>query len=129
LVPGLPTTTFRTGAASGQIALTTVTFNNIAPGAAAGTFQMVAWDNSSGLYPTWTEASVGWMNGFLLVGKGNVFSLTSIGGGLNTPPSIEPFAESFNLFWIPEPTATALLGLGAAAMLLCHRRKNGFHFV
>jgi hypothetical protein len=124
LVPSSsPATTFRTGAASGQVALTTASFNNIAPGAAAGTFQMVAWDNTTGLYPTWTEASVAWIAGIIeFAGKGNVFSLTSIGGGLNTPPSIEPFAQSFNLWYVPEPTTTALLGLGAA-MLIVRRRR------
>jgi hypothetical protein len=124
LVPSTsPPTTFRTGAASGQVALNTATFNNIAPGAPDGTFQMVAWDNSSGLYPTWTQASVAWVNDLIFAGKGNVFTLTSIGGGLNTPPSIEPFAQSFNVWITPEPSTAALLGLGAAAMLIFRRRK------
>jgi hypothetical protein len=118
-----PATTFRTGAASGQVALTTATFNNIAPGATDGTFEMVAWDNSSGLYPTWAEASVAWNNSLIRGGRGNVFSLTAIGGGLNTPPSIEPFAQSFSVYFIPEPATAALLGLGAAAMLIFRRRK------
>src|SRR5882724_6020481 len=42
--------TFRTGAAGGQIPSFTATFNNIAPNAPFGSFEMVAWDNSSGLY-------------------------------------------------------------------------------
>jgi hypothetical protein len=130
LVPSSsPATTFRTGAASGQVALTTASFNNIAPGAPDGTFQMVAWDNSSGLYPTWTQASAAWAGGSIHAGRGNVFSLTSIGGGLNTPPSIEPFAQSFNIVDTPEPATTALLSLGAAAMLIFRRRKKDFHFV
>jgi len=123
LVPSTsPPTTFRTGLASGQVALTTATFNNIAPGAPDGTFQMVVWDNSSGLYPTWTQASLAYLNGLILVGKGNVFSLTSIGGGLNTPPSVEPFAQSFG-FGTPEPSTIALAGLGAAAIFVFRRRK------
>jgi len=130
LVPSSsPATTFRTGAASGQVFVNTATFNNIAPGAADGTFQMVAWDNTSGLYPTWTQASVAAQQGLIFYGKGNVFSLTSIGGGLNTPPSIEPFAQSFNIVITPEPTNAALLGLGAAAMLSFRRRKIGFRLV
>ena len=128
LVPSTsPPTTFRTGLASGQIALTTAIFNNIPPGAPDGTFQMVAWDNTSGLYPTWTQAWAASQQGLTFVGKGNVFSLTSIGGGLNTPPSIEPFAQSFNIVIGPEPSTAALLGLGAA-MLIFRRRKNGFRF-
>jgi PEP-CTERM motif len=123
LVPSTsPPTTFRTGAASGQVALNTATFNNIAPGAPDGTFQMVAWDNSSGLYPTWTQASIAFAQNLIRAGTGNVFSLTSIGGGLNTPPSIEPFAQSFSILIVPEPTTAALLGLGAA-ILIYRRRK------
>jgi hypothetical protein len=128
LVPSTsPPTTFRTGPASGQVFVNTATFDNITPGAAVGTFQQVAWDNSSGLYPTWAQASAAWKdgnNGLIMAGKGNVFTLNSIGGGLQTPPSIEPFALSFNAFNnVPEPTTAALLGLGAAGMLIFRRRK------
>src|SRR5205807_5031712 len=49
-------------------------------------FQMVAWDNSSGLYPTWTQASVAWENGLIGAGKSDTFVLTHIGGGTNPPP-------------------------------------------
>jgi hypothetical protein len=119
-----PPTTFRTGAASGQVALNTATFNNISGnGALSGTFEMVAWDNTSGLYPTWAQASQAWTAGLIYGGRGNVFSLTSIGGGLNTPPSIEPFAQSFNVYIVPEPATIALAGLGAAALLIFRRRK------
>src|SRR5262245_45043752 len=48
-------TTFRTiTAALGNISPTTAIFTNIPADAPLATFQMVVWDNSSGLYPTWT---------------------------------------------------------------------------
>src|SRR5215831_7906802 len=52
LIPGLGVSTFRTGAAAGALVSFTATFNNIAPDAPLGSFEVVAWDNSSGLYPT-----------------------------------------------------------------------------
>jgi hypothetical protein len=52
-----PPTTFRTGAAAGNVVPTTDVFTNIPDGAPVATFEMVVWDNSSGLYPTWRQAS------------------------------------------------------------------------
>jgi hypothetical protein len=123
LLPGLGTTTFRTGAASGNVALITSTFNNIAPDAASASFEMVAWDNSSGLYPTWAQASVAWQNNLIAAGRSAEFTLNLIGGAVNTPPNINPAVTSFNIYFIPEPATAALLGLGAAAMLIFRRRK------
>jgi hypothetical protein len=123
LVPGLGTTTFRTGAGAGNNVLTTMTFNNIAPDAAAGSFEMVAWDNSSGLYPTWTQASVAWKAGLIAAGNSAEFTVNNIGGAVNTPPGVEPGLTSFSIGVVPEPTSAALLGLGAAAMLIFRRRK------
>jgi len=50
-------------------------------------------------------------------------NVEAIGGGFNTPPNI-PFT-SFNIYFIPipEPGSFALLGLGAAALLIFRRRK------
>jgi hypothetical protein len=81
-------TTFRTGAASGNVAGTTATFSNIPADAPVATFQMVAWDNSSGLYPTWTQASIAWIQGNIGVGRSEPFVLTHIGGGTNPPPNM-----------------------------------------
>jgi hypothetical protein len=83
---------------------------------------MVVWDNTSGLYPTWTQASVAWAQGFISAGRGNVFSLQYIGGALNTPPNMEPYATSFNIV-VPEPGTLALAGVGAAAALIFRRRR------
>ena len=123
LVPGLPTTTFRTGGAAGNISPTTATFANIPQDAANGSFEMVAWDNSSGLYPTWTQASVAWKAGLIQAGNSAEFTIASIGGQVNTPPNIIPGLTSFNIYFVPEPATAALLGLGAAAMLIFRRRK------
>lgn len=123
LVPGLPTTTFRTGAGSGNVALATATFNNIAPDAAVGSFEMVAWDNSSGLYPTWTQASIAWGAGLLCAGRSAEFNIQSIGGSVNTPPNIEPGLTSFNIVPCPEPATTALAGVGTLTLLMLRRRK------
>jgi hypothetical protein len=79
-------TTFRTGGAAGNIVAQTVTFSNIAADEPVATFQMVVWDNSSGLYPTWTQASVAWQAGLIGAGKSDTFVLTQIGGGTNLTP-------------------------------------------
>jgi hypothetical protein len=57
---------------------------------------MVAWDNSSGLYPTWYQASVAWVQGVCAAGKSEPFVLTQIGGGTNPPPSLTSLT-SFSL--------------------------------
>jgi hypothetical protein len=123
LLPGLPTTTFRTGGASGNVSPTTATFANIPKDAASANFEMVAWDNSSGLYPTWAQASVAWNASLIQAGRSAMFTLNSIGGDVNLPPNIIPGLTSFNIFFVPEPTTAALLGLGAAGMLIFRRRK------
>jgi hypothetical protein len=122
LLPGLPTTTFRTGAAAGNVAPTTATFANIPPDAPFGTFELVVWDNSSGFYPTWTQASVAWSAGLILAGRSAPFVLQSIGGNVNTPPNLNPSLQSFG-FGVPEPSTFALAGLGAAALLIFRYRK------
>jgi hypothetical protein len=69
---------FRTGAAAGSVASSVATFNNILPDAPIATFQMVAWDNSSGLYPTWTEASIAWMADLIAAGKSPLFTMAAL---------------------------------------------------
>ncbi len=82
---------------------------------------MVAWDNSSTLYPTWAQASVAWAAGTIAAGKSGPFNVALIGGDVNLPPNIG--VTSFNLYMVPEPSTFALAGLGAAAMLIFRRRK------
>src|SRR6478672_6885155 len=92
LLPASPGTTFRTGAGAGFVVPTISTFNNIPPGAPFASFEMVAWDNSSGLYPTWAQASVAWQFGVLAAGHSPEFTLQNIGGN-----SLFPGLQSFRL--------------------------------
>jgi hypothetical protein len=122
LVPGGQTTTFRTGGTLGRLTLITDAITGLTPDSGAATFEMVAWDNSSGLYPTWTQASVAWLAGTIAAGKSGAFTVQSIGGSVNTPPNMLP--PAFNLYsQIPEPATFALAGLGAAALLIFRRRN------
>jgi PEP-CTERM motif len=110
-------------AAQGFIALITDSLGNVPNDSAAATLEVVAWDNSSGNYPTWTQASVAWAAGLIAAGKGGAFTVNNIGGSVNTPPNMP--GQSFNLYIqsIPEPSTFALAGLGAAALLIFRRRK------
>jgi hypothetical protein len=124
LAPGGQTTTFRTGATLGRISLITDTITGLTPDSAAATFAMVAWDNSSGNYPTWTAASAAWAAGLIAAGESTPFTVAAIGGSVNQPPLA--ISTGFNLYYIatiPEPTSFALAGLGAAALLIFRRRK------
>jgi hypothetical protein len=119
------TTTFRSGGAAGNLpANLTATLGNVAKDSPFATLEMVAWDNSTGLYSTWAQASIAWSAGLIAAGRSNPINLAAIGGDFNTPPNTVGF-QSFNLYYaIPEPTSFALAGLGAAAMLIFRRRKQ-----
>ena len=126
LLPTTPIATFRTGAGAGWIqGAITVTANNVHdPGLA--TLEMVAWDDSSGLYSTWALAQAAWYAGWIAAGKSQLWNDTL--GGFGTPvPGFPPNlqAESFNLYFlaIPEPSSFALAGLGLATLLVSRRRK------
>jgi len=103
LVPVGQTTTFRSGTSLGDLAAITVTLTNnpgggivIPADAPVATFQMVAWDNSSGLYPTWAQASVSWMNSQIRAGKSAPFVVTAIGGTANSCPFLNNNQGSAN---------------------------------
>jgi hypothetical protein len=129
LLPGLGITSFRSGAGAGQVAPTTATFNNIAPDAPAATIEMVAWDNSSGLYPTWTQASVAWQQGLIFAGESGRWNQDALGGTSFAPNMMNTtdpsqHVQSFG-FGAPEPATAGLAALGAAALLVfrrCSRR-------
>ncbi len=122
LIPQTITTGMRTGTGAGFISQLTTTLFAIPLDAPVATMQLVAWDNSSGLYPTWNQALLdAWQGGLVAAGKSLPVNVLAIGGEYNTPPQVT--WSSFNIYFIPEPGSFALLGLGAAAMLIFRRRK------
>jgi hypothetical protein len=122
-----PPTTFRTGPAAGNLVAGTATFSNIPADAAAASFELAVWDNTSQLYPTWTQASAAVAAGLIFGGRSPEFTLNQIGGTTFTPPSIISSVAGQGLvsfgFAVPEPASVALAGLGAAALLIFRRRK------
>jgi hypothetical protein len=78
---------------------------------------MVAWDNSSGLYPTWAQASVAWQFGLIAAGRSPEFILQNFGSS-----GLFPGLQSFKLS-IPEPGTAALAGLGGMLFLMIRRRN------
>jgi hypothetical protein len=124
LVPVGQTATFRTGSAVGIIAWpagSPYTLTGIPADAPSASFEVVASDNSSGLYSTWSQASVAWTAGVIAAGKGGEFTQNGIGGSVNPAPYLSD-QMSFNLYFIPEPSACALAGLGAGVLLAWRRR-------
>lgn len=98
LLPAAPTATFRSGAASGFVASSVATLSNVPKDAPVATIQMVAWDNTSGQYPTWTEAYPAWDAGLIAAGKSAPFNVYKIGGDTNQTPALVGL-QSFNLFF------------------------------
>jgi hypothetical protein len=87
LLPAQPTTTFRTGAAAGYVSGVTVTLSNV-PYDSEATLEMVAWDNSSGLYPTWTQAVVAWQAGLIAAGASGRWNQLTLSPLSPSPPII-----------------------------------------
>jgi hypothetical protein len=116
LVPGGQTTTFRTGGTVGRINTIGEQISGLIPDQPAATFEMVAWDNSSGLYTNWTQASAAWLSGLIAAGKSGAFTVANIGGIVNFTPDV--LAQSFNLLGpcLPEPA-----GLFGDSMTLEYR--------
>ena len=104
------------------------TFNSMPSTTTQATLEMVAWDNSSGLYPTWAEASVAWQNGLIAAGTSVVWNQNGLTPTPPGPPmfnSTDPtqHVQSFHIYFIPEPGTAVIAGLGAAATLILRRRK------
>jgi len=121
LVGASPTTTFRTGTAAGFLAGVTATLANVPGDISPATLEVAVWDNTSGLFSTWTQARAAWLAGQIAAGVSGTITLPSI-GGTGTPPNLVGL-QSFNIYFIPEPTTFALVGLGAASLLIFRRRK------
>jgi hypothetical protein len=117
-------TSFRTGAAAGFIAGSIATFSNIPADAPVATFEMVAWDNSSGLYSTWALAYPAWQEDLINGGTSGTFNIQNIGGVVNSAPVLTDLL-TFNLhFGMPEPSTAALATLGALC-LVSRRLRTG----
>src|ERR1017187_5011896 len=97
LRPATPVTTFRSGAYAGQIAPVTVTPFGIPPDVTSITVEGVAWDNSSGQYSTWTQASAAWLAGAIAAGKAGPSTLSMTSG------SFTYVLPSFNLYFTLPP--------------------------
>ena len=127
LVPVGQTTTFHSGAQAGTPVSITDTLSGlpgIPPDTAFASFVFVAWDNSSGLYANWTQASAAWSAGLIAAGRCNEFTVADIGGTINPAPLLNDMGAiaSFNIYYIPEPATLALAGLSAATFLVFRRR-------
>lgn len=114
LVGAQPVTTFRTGAAAGFVSGVTATLTGVAGDSPVATLQMRVWDNTTGA--TWEAATVR--------GASPLFQVNAIGGTLNPAPALTGL-QSFNITGtstVPEPSTFALIGLGAAALLIFRRK-------
>jgi hypothetical protein len=110
LQPALPITTFHTGNGAGVLIGMTATLNNV-PWFFQSTIEVVVWDNSSGLYPTWTTASAAWESGLIAAGNSGPLNVQLYGP--SPPPASLIGLQSFNLYYnIPEPSSLALGTLG-----------------
>jgi hypothetical protein len=98
LVPLAGVTTFRSGTSLGCVATITSTFTNNPASVDApwATVEIVAWDNSSGQYPTWAQASVAWMQGLISAGHSAAFNVANIGGTANAVPFLTSAGQTIN---------------------------------
>ena len=120
-VPG-SLTTFRTGAVlGGTIAPKDLRVPGIGH-AQRGTFQVRVWDNRGGTFNSWSAAEALWQQGSLAAGKSVLFEVTLIDHILGLSPLMDDF-RSFNVYFVPEPSATALALLAGAALFVHLRRR------
>lgn len=116
----LPTSVFHDGDAAGTLTAATVMMTNVPMDAAEATFQLRAWDNRSGLYPTWDQAEPAWQAGLIAAGKSPLFSVTNLGGIYHAPASLQGL-RSFNIHFQEAPPSITLqprnlkVPIGAAA--------------
>lgn len=119
-VPG-SVVTFRTGnTLGGTIVPLTLDVAQV-PVGGTGTFQLRVWDNAGGTLTDWAQAEAAWMSGTIAAGKSGLFNIASLTAVPNIPPNMSGF-RSFNIYYVPEPSTFALLGLGALGMLIFRRK-------
>jgi hypothetical protein len=124
---GATWTTFRTGAAAGYVGVGTDSARAL-PGIDYGgnlaEVQVVAW---RGNYNTWAEAYAAYVTGSLdvLIGASNPLIVSTPASATDLNLTWLVGLESFALIEnIPEPSPFALVGLGAAAMMIFRRWRK-----
>jgi hypothetical protein len=130
LAPAFPITTFHTGAGAGLVVEVVATLTGVPWFAPVATVQMRVWDNRGGSIPDWTTA-LAQPAGTELLGLCAPINVANIGGGaLPNPPGLDGL-QSFNLYYVPEPSPLALAGCGALLLIIgrgvtcCGRRLVG----
>ncbi len=111
---------FRTGAAAGYLPTTDTARNSGLAYGATGVFQVVAWQ---GNYTTWAAAYAAGMAGQAKIGWSNPVTSAVTQNALDLAVPNLLGLNSFAVAIVPEPTSMALMGLGAAALLIFRRRK------
>jgi alpha-tubulin suppressor-like RCC1 family protein len=102
LHPGFPTTTVGSGATAGHVRSETVTFPEVPSGPAIVTLQLRAWDNSSSLYPAWTDLMAAVEAGIpVAYGQSLTFTKTGLNGGGYFVESGLKGLRSFNVHYRP----------------------------
>jgi len=121
---------FRTSTSAGVIGtIDPATINGAAtitgvPGNSIATLQLRVWDNQGGTITSWADAlAAGVAHGVSATYLSPNLGGTDPGGGPDITPTQAVNLRSFNLQAVPEPTTLAMLGLGAAALLVIRRRK------
>ena len=134
-VPTGYTAQLLTGPSSGSLsAITTTPFvgngyftgPGVAINVAAGQtafVQILAYLTSYGSYAAAQTAGIGGIGN--VYGQSSIFTVVPANPNANPPDTPAALAnlQSFNLNPVPEPTTFALLGLGAASLLVFRRRK------
>ncbi len=116
--------TFRTGAAAGFVNPTTATLTGVPADANVATIRMVVWDNSSGNYPVWNGGTMAaWNAGAIVAGMSPSFTLHAIGGVSNPAPNLVGL-QSFNLYFVPEPSLGTLFSLSGAMFVAWLRKRK-----
>jgi len=110
--------TFRTGAASGFVAVGADAARTAVgvDWGQQGVFQVVAWEGSAA---TWAEAIASQKK----IGASNPLTLTLPAGPTDPVYRALQGLTPFAIVAVPEPSSFALAGLGAAALLIFRRRK------
>jgi hypothetical protein len=115
LVAAQPATRFLTGVAAGYILPVDIELPDVGPKVNISV-QMRTWNTEAG--NTYEEAA---RNPIGVVGQSNLFTATT-GGGTELAGDLVGLT-GFSVFAVPEPSSTALILSGLAALSLCKWRK------